>query len=91
MSTPPPTPLLPETPRKTSKVKAIVVTLVASVLLAGGSCFGFVNTINFNRNAPISMVFAIGFGLGVLAFSGGCVWAAVAFFVYFFGSDKRKL
>jgi hypothetical protein len=91
MSTPPPTPLLPETPRKTSKVKAIVVTLVASVLLAGGSCFGFVNTINFNRNAPISMVFAIGFGLGVLAFSGACVWAAVAFFVYFFGSDKRKL
>jgi hypothetical protein len=91
MTTPPPIAPLLEPGRKSSKVKAIVVTLVASVLLAGGSCFGFVNTINFNRNAPISMVFAIGFGLGVLAFCGACVWATVAFFVYFFGSDKRKL
>ena len=89
MTTPPPIAPVPEPGRKSSKVKAIVITLVASVLLAGGSCFGFLNTMNFNRSTPISAVFAIGFCLGALVFFGACLWAAVAFFVYFFSSDSK--
>jgi hypothetical protein len=88
MTTPPITPAV-QPGKKNSKVKAIAITLVASVLLAGGSCFGFLSTMNFNRSTPISLVFAIGFGLGVLAFSGACIWAAVAFFIYFFSSDSK--
>jgi len=67
----------------------MVITLVASVLLAGGSCFGFLSTVNFNRSTPISAVFAVGFVLGALAFFGACVWAAIAFFIYFFSSDGK--
>ena len=89
MTTPPPIAPVPEPGRKSSRVKAIVITLVASVLLAGGSCFGFLNTMNFNRSTPINAVFAIAFGLGVLAFLGACIWAAVAFFVYFFSGDGK--
>lgn len=91
MTTPPPIPPQREhSGTKASKVKAIVITLVASALLAGGSCFGFLGTAGVSRDRPLSAIFGIGFGVGVLAFIGACVWAAVAFFVYFFGSNKGE-
>jgi hypothetical protein len=55
-----------------SNYRPILLTLLISFLLGGGSCFGFVATAN--GNSAISSFFAVGFGLCVLAFLGSISW-----------------
>ena len=87
MTTTPP-PLLPDEQTKKFTFRPILITLLCSILLAGGSCFGFLQTSKVNQNAPVSNVFAVGFVAGVLLFLSGCVWAAVALFLHFFRTQK---
>lgn len=55
-------------PPPKSSYKPILLTLLFSFLLAGGSCFGFLNTFSINRNTPWSMICAGGFVLSLAAF-----------------------
>lgn len=73
---------------KKSSAKPILITLLCSILLAGGSCFGFLRTLDLNQNSSAVSVFALGFVAGVLLFWGACIWAAVAFLVHFFRGFK---
>jgi hypothetical protein len=64
-------------PPRPSNYKPILLTLLFSLLLAGGSCFGFLNTFNLNRNSQISMIFAAGFAFNVLTFLGSLLWIVI--------------
>jgi hypothetical protein len=64
-------------PPRPSNYRPILLTLLFSLLLAGGSCFGFLNTFNLNRNSQISMIFAAGFGFSVLTFLGSLLWIVI--------------
>ena len=66
----------PPPPAK-SNYKPILLTLLISVLLAGGSCFGFLGTFNINRSTPLSMVCAAGFVICVLTFLGSLLWLVI--------------
>jgi hypothetical protein len=60
-----------------SNYRAPLITLLCSFLLAGGSCFGFLTTLNFNHEVPINTFFAAGFGVCVLVFLGSVLWMIV--------------
>jgi drug/metabolite transporter (DMT)-like permease len=62
---------------KTS-LKPILITLLCTVLLGAGTCFGFLSTFNLNRNVPVANVFAVVFIISVLAFIAGVIWLLVA-------------
>ena len=64
-------------PHKKSNYKPILLTLLFSFLLGGGSCFGFLTTLNMNRSTPVNIFFAIGFGTCVLVFLGSILWLAI--------------
>ena len=64
-------------PAAKSSYKPILLSLLFSFLLAGGTCFGFLNTFNFNRNSPVSMVYAGGFAFCVLTFLGSLLWLVI--------------
>ncbi|MGB7281930.1 MAG: hypothetical protein WBE13_06690 [Candidatus Acidiferrum sp.] len=67
------------TPRPKSPWGPIVITLVSTVLLGAGSCFGFVSTLSFGgKNSGASVVFLSVFALCVLAFIGALLWALIA-------------
>jgi hypothetical protein len=66
----------PPPPGKSS-YKPILLSLLFSFLLAGGTCFGFLNTFNFNRNSTVSMVYAGGFAFCVLTFLGSLLWLVI--------------
>jgi hypothetical protein len=69
-----PTPLnLPKKPN----YKPVLLTILCSFLLGAGSCFGFLTTLNFNRNVPINGVFAVGFGICLLVFLGSILWLVI--------------
>ena len=69
-----PTPVkLPKKPN----FKPVLLTILCSFLLGAGSCFGFLTTLNFNRNVPINGVFAVGFGICLLVFLGSILWLVI--------------
>ncbi len=82
MTTPPPPPA-PEAPRpRAYHVKPILLTLLGGILLAAGSCFGFVSTLTSNSSSK-STLFAIGFFVGVLGVIAAGIWALVAISTFF--------
>jgi hypothetical protein len=51
-----------------------VLTVVGGIVLAAGSCAGFLATLNFNRDSGINIAFAIGFMLSLaIAAVGVCL------------------
>lgn len=64
-------------PTPKSNYKPILLTLLFSFLLGGGSCFGFLTTLNMNRSTPINSLFGIGFGVCLLVFIVSILWLAV--------------
>jgi hypothetical protein len=66
----------PSSPAKSS-YKPILLILLFSFLLAGGSCFGFLGTFNVNRNSQMSTVYAAGFVFCGLAFLGSLLWLVI--------------
>ncbi len=64
-------------PPPKSSYKPILLTLLFSLLLAGGTCFGFLNTFNVNQNSPVSMVYAGGYVFCVLTFLGSLLWLVI--------------
>jgi len=66
--------LSPLPPRKTN-YKPILLVMLCSFLLGGGSCFGFASTAI--GNSPVSGIFAASFLLCVLVFLGSIVWIVV--------------
>ena len=76
---------------KKSKLPPIFLTIVSGLLLAGGSCFGFLNTFNYKHDSsPISTIFAFGFAAGVLAVLTGIVWAIVAVVLSLLRAKKEQ-
>jgi hypothetical protein len=63
--------------QRRSGYAAPLITMGCAFLLAGGSCFGFLATLNMNRSTPTNNFFAAGFGLCVLVFLGSVVWTVV--------------
>lgn len=66
----------PPPPAKSSYTP-ILLSLLFSFLLAGGTCFGFLNTFNFNKNSPVSVVYAGGFAFCALTFLGSLLWLVI--------------
>jgi hypothetical protein len=64
-------------PPAKSSYKPILLSLLFSFLLAGGTCFGFLNTFNVNRNTPVSTFYAAGFVFCVLTFLGSLLWLVI--------------
>jgi ABC-type uncharacterized transport system permease subunit len=65
----------PPPPRKPLPPWApIIITIVSSIVLGMGSCFGFLVTLN-NKN--LSMAFTWLFFACVAGFVGGMIWAIV--------------
>jgi hypothetical protein len=82
LTTPPPPPA-PEAPRpRASHLKPILLTLLGGILLAAGSCFGFVSTLTSNSSSK-STLFAIGFFVGVLGVIAAGIWALAAIIAFF--------
>jgi hypothetical protein len=86
LTAPPPSPA-PDGPRhRKSNWKQILITLVCGILLGLGSCFGFLSTLNINGPAgseKTSLVFAIGFVVGVALVVSACMWALIAIVIAF--------
>ena len=65
-------------PRKSS-YGPIGITLLAGALLPGGSCYGFLGTMNSNSYFQFPLLAALGFFFGVvlflIGFIGSIVWA----------------
>ena len=68
--------LLPLPARK-SNYKPILLVMLCSFLLGGGSCFGFASTLTSNGNSPMSSIFAASFLLCALVFLGSIVGIVV--------------
>jgi hypothetical protein len=64
-------------PTAKSNYKPILLTLLFSFLLGGGSCFGFLTTLNMNRSTTINTLFGIGFGVCLLVFVVSILWLAI--------------
>jgi len=59
---------------------APLVTLLCAVVLAGGSCYGFLSTFNINgsgKHAALNVFFIIVFFSNVVAVPGAIVWIIV--------------
>jgi len=87
LATPPP-PLAPEAPRpRAYHVKPILATLLGGILLAGGSCAGFLSTVDMGgvglRSRSLETLYVAGFFAGGLAVLAGGVWAIAAIIVFF--------
>jgi hypothetical protein len=61
-------------PKPNVSLKPILITLLSSVVLAGGSCYGYAGGSGSGAN-----MFAAGFIVGVLAFVTGLIWLLVVF------------
>ncbi len=66
---------VPMPPGRRANYKPILLVMLCSFLLGGGSCFGFASTLN--GNSPMSSIFAGCFLLCVLVFLGSIVWIVV--------------
>ena len=81
----------PPPPVRKSRLVAIVLTISCGALLAGGSCFGFADTLNFNGHSkPINTLFACGMIAGIVAFLAGIIWAIVAFVLHILRSRSQQ-
>jgi hypothetical protein len=85
---PPEQPGVVPAPKK-SPIKPIIITIVSGVLLAAGSCMGFLSTFNVSRTNQISVVMAIGFLVGVAAVLCGAMWALVALIRFLFAGPEQ--
>ena len=59
---------------------APVITLLASIVLAAGSCFGFLNTLSLDgrgRHPYLNLFFLVVFCLCAMAFPGTIIWMIV--------------
>ncbi len=65
----------------------MLITLVGGILLAAGSCVGFLGTLKINGEGEswpiLNPLFAIGFFVGVLAELAGGIWALAAIITFF--------
>lgn len=78
-------------PARKSRLVAIALTIFCGALLAGGSCFGFIGTLNINGpSKPINMLFSWGIVAGVVAFLAGVVWAIVALVLHIMRPRNQK-
>jgi hypothetical protein len=69
---------LPSTPPPAkSSYMPILLSLLFSFLLAGGTCFGFLSTFSVNRSSPVSTLYAGGFAFCVLTFLGSLLWLVI--------------
>ena len=64
-------------PPAKSSYTPILLSLLFSFLLGGGTCFGFLNTFNVDQNSPVSKVYAGGFVFCALAFLGSLLWLVI--------------
>lgn len=71
-------------PQRRSKALPIAITLACGILLAAGSCFGFLSTANFGggRSSAWSWVFFAGFWAGLVAVLVSVIWGIVAIIRY---------
>ena len=60
---------------KKSSYRPIGLTILAGALLAGGSCFGFVQSINSNN--PFMAAAVAGFAAGVVLFLAGVILSVI--------------
>lgn len=66
------------TPQVRPTTAQVLVTFLGGLVLAGGSCAGFLATLNINRgDEPVSTAFAIGFILSLLLAGIGVVLAII--------------
>ena len=59
---------------------APLITLVASIVIAAGSCYGFLDTLSFDgrgRHPNLNLFFLTLFCLCVIAFVGAILWIIV--------------
>jgi len=64
-------------PSKGRGYVAPLVTLLCAVVLAGGSCYGFLSTFNINgsgKHAVLNVFFLIVFFSNVIAVPGAIIW-----------------
>jgi hypothetical protein len=81
----------PPPPVRKSRLVAILLTISCGALLAGGSCFGFADTLNFNGpSKPINTLFACGMIAGIVAFLAGIIWAIVALVLHILRSWSQQ-
>jgi hypothetical protein len=73
----------PPAPARKSRLIPIALTIFCGALLAGSSCFGFIDTLNINgRSKPINTLFVCGMVAGIVAFLAGTIWGIVALVVH---------
>jgi hypothetical protein len=81
----------PPPPARKSRFVAVALTIFCGALLAGGSCFGFIGTLNINGHSKsINMLFACGMIAGVVAFLAGVIWAIVALVLHILRSRSQQ-
>jgi hypothetical protein len=85
---PPPPPALPigaPRPRK-YQVGPILITLFGGIVLAAGSCVGFLGALGLNGGTnssnPLSLLWAVGFFVGLASAGAGFVWAIAAIIMF---------
>ena len=67
-------------PRSRRSFTAPLATLLCSIVLAGGSCYGFLRTLDINgsgKHAALNVFFVIVFFSNVVAVPGAIVWIIV--------------
>ena len=60
-------------PRSRRSFTAPLATLLCSIVLAGGSCYGFLATLD-SKYASLKIVFLVVFCLCVMVFPGTIIW-----------------
>jgi hypothetical protein len=73
-------PLVNRDGRKKLSYKPMLLTALCAFLLAGGSCAGFLGTLNLNGRTPkLNAVYFACFVCFTLIFFGGLIWTFVAY------------
>ena len=81
----------PPPARKRSRVLPILITIACGLVLAVGSCFGDLATLNEGGGRqPLNVLFGWGIVTGFVVFVGGIIWALVALAVHIFGSNEEQ-
>jgi len=69
-----------EQPRKRRNFVAPLITMLSSIVLGYGSCYGFLSTLSFHgagRYEALNILFFVAFWLCVLVFLATLVWIIV--------------
>jgi hypothetical protein len=73
-----PEPSVSPTPQVRPTTVQVLLTFFGGLVLAGGSCAGFLGTLNLNRgDDPVNIAFAIGFVLSLLLAGIGVLLAII--------------